>query len=151
MTCTHRTTRPKNHVYTRSNLDNVINNFFNTAFGEVAPAKRNHFKGNVPTNVLKFNDRFELRLALPGLDKEDIQIDLDKDLLHVSSQGTKESKDRAYRHQEFKRRAFKKTFHLHEHIEGAAIEARFSAGVLIITLPLKEEEVPTPPKTINIH
>ena len=97
-------------------------------------------KYNVPANVAETDTAYEIHLYALGFDKANISITVVDDVLHVS--GTREIPE-DYRpnfiRQEFPIKSFEKEFHLNEGINTTGIVAKQEAGVLIITLPKKEE------------
>ena len=95
------------------------------------------------TNITENEQAFLLEMAVPGFSKEDFKINLEKDILTVSSQKEKNEKheeknDKAYRMREFGRRNFCRSFSLPEAVDKDSIKAEYQNGILMITLPKKE-------------
>ena len=148
MTCTYsKTRRPVRYTPQYSNW---INEFFNTAVGDVVQNADKRYTTNPATNVLEYDDRFELKLALPGFAKKDIAIELDKDVLKVASDATSEEETK-YRLREFNYAGFKKHFKIPKTVKRDAVHAGFADGILTITLNKKDEEIPQPAKNITIN
>lgn len=105
-------------------------------------------------NIREDDEGYTLELAVPGMDKEDFKIDLDHDLLSISSEEKSTSedqdKDGKYTRKEFSYRSFKRTFTLPETVDREAIKASYKDGVLFINIPKKEEAKPKPVKMIEI-
>lgn len=103
------------------------------------------------TNIYELNDHFEIELMVPGRQKEDFKISLDKNLLTVSYD-QKENKDenRKSLKKEFSLRSFKRTFTIDEKINSEDIHARYESGILTILLS-KKEEVKISPKQIAVQ
>lgn len=104
-------------------------------------------------NIKEDNDGYYLELAVPGCSKEDFKINLDKDILTVSSE-KKEEVDkelRDYKRLEFSYQSFERRFNLPEDVEGEQITADYLNGVLAIHIPKVEAAKPKPPKTIEIR
>lgn len=94
-----------------------------------------------PVNIKETNTGYELALIVPGIAKEQINIEVKDDLLIVSHDATTmENVDEKYIKQEFKMGSFKRTFSLSETLDAEKIAARFDNGVLFITVPKKTEE-----------
>ena len=147
MTCTYsRSRRPARYV---PHYGNLVNEFFNTAVGDIVQkADKKHFT-NPATNVLEHDDRFELELALPGFGKKDITIEVDNDILKIES--AIESKgDSTYRLREFNYGGFKKHFKLPKSVDRDSISASFAKGILTVTLAKRDEAIPQPAKSIKI-
>jgi HSP20 family protein len=92
-------------------------------------------------NITEEKDAYLVSLAAPGLKKEDFKIDIDGNLLTVSSrkEETKEEKETKFTRKEYNYSSFSRTFTLPEEISKDKIEAKYENGLLNITLPLKKE------------
>ena len=97
-------------------------------------------------NIREKNTNFVMELAVPGLKKEDFNIEVEDEVLTVSAtvpsdnEETSESKNERFTRREFQYGTFKRTFNLPETINVEDIQAGYSDGVLTITLPKKEEQ-----------
>ena len=106
-------------------------------------------------NVREHGDGFEVEVAAPGFDKKDFHIEVDNDLLTISSvRETKneETKDNGrYTRREFGYTSFKRSFALPEHtVNTEKIKASYENGILYISLPKLEEVKPKPAKAIAV-
>jgi len=92
-------------------------------------------------NIIENKESFEVDIAVPGMDKKNIKINLEKDLLSISSEveEKKESKKVNFTHKEFSYSKFCRTFSVPKSVDSNKIEASFENGVLNIILPKKEE------------
>ncbi len=91
-----------------------------------------------PVNVEELEDRYELHLAAPGRSKEDFQIGLQGDVLTITGRRREESdlgKGKNWTRREFKTVPFERQFSLNEKIDAEGIAARYTDGVLVVTLP----------------
>lgn len=152
MTCNHRTRTHRRQPVVVPHFNNIVNELFNTAVGDViTKSERKHFT-NPATNVVVFDDRYELQVALPGFSKEDIDLEVDNYVLKLAAKETEQTKADTvnYRLREFNYTDFKKSFTLPETVDTAKIKAEFNNGILFITLPKKEEAIPQPSRKINI-
>jgi HSP20 family protein len=147
MTCT--TNRPHRVVTTTPHFGNIINEFLNTAVGEVVQKTEVKKTNNPAVNVQEYDDRLVLQLAIPGIDKNDVRITIDADVLKVEAKSEAE-KEVTYRLREFNYGGFVKNFKLPEFIDVTAIEAKFDRGVLTLSLGKKKEAIPQPPRSIEI-
>jgi HSP20 family protein len=95
-----------------------------------------------------------VELAAPGKKKEDFNIELEDNVLTISSEARseKEEKDNEgkYTRREFSYSSFKRAFTLPETVNDYEINASYENGVLHITLPKKEEALPKPKRLIEI-
>lgn len=97
---------------------------------------------NIPAvNILENKDEYVVSLAAPGLKKDDFKIDVDGNMLTISSEKeeTKEEKDKKFTRKEYNFTSFSRSFTLPEEIFRDKIEAKYEDGVLRILLPRKEE------------
>lgn len=114
-------------------FDRVFNDFFND-FGRF-----NSFS----TDVIDKGDCYQLQADLPGFKKEEISIDLDSDTLTISAahnEDKKVSKDN-YVRQERRYNSYCRSFHI-PGIRKDEISATYHNGVLEVTLPKENAEVP---------
>ena len=141
-------------------LASVLDDFFSKGLSELSEISGQNFSPNRPSvNIIETDEAFEVKLAAPGLKKEDFQIKIDKDQLLVkvsqeeATNETEEKKEEAgpkYRRREFDFGSFSRSFHLPETIDTEVIKAAYTDGVLTITLNKKEEAKPQEPRLIAI-
>jgi HSP20 family protein len=97
---------------------------------------------NIPAvNITEQKNDYLVSLAAPGLKKEDFKIDVDGNMLTISSvkEESKEEKDKKFTRKEYNYSSFSRSFTLPEEINREKIDARYEDGVLKISLPRKEE------------
>ena len=113
---------------------------FDSLFNPVWEQRNNrlHFPA---TNVFETKDGFMLEMNVPGRNKENFQIALEKNLLTISydQKAEENQEDKKALRREFSYQSFKRTFSLDEQINSQAIEAKYENGVLKLWLPRKEE------------
>ena len=108
---------------------------------------------NVPAVNIRENERdFMLELAIPGFKKEDFNIEIDNEVLTISSKNKEEhkTKEEGYTRREFSISSFRRAFTLPEVVDTDKIDAVYEAGVLKVTLPKKEEALPKPKRLVEI-
>jgi HSP20 family protein len=96
-------------------------------------------------DLVQAKDHYEIRLDLPGLKKEDIEVTYQDGVLTVRGerkQEEREEKDGTVVRQERYRGTFERTLRLPEKVDAARISARFEDGVLELDLPLLPEAKP---------
>ena len=103
------------------------------------------------TNILENKESFELEIALPGVRKEDVSIDVNKDMLTIAHR-EKERKEGevVYNRKEFDYSRFKRSFSLPESVNTEGIKARMENGILSLVLPKKDEAIDRGPRQIDI-
>ena len=134
---------------------NYVPAYWDDFFNDSVFSHFNHNKHNSTSpavNVAEEDDSFKIDVAVPGLSRKDIRIDLEDDVLTISSEEkkTKEEKSPRTLRKEFNYRAFKRSFQLPETIDVENIKAKHESGILSIDLPKKEEVVQKAPKQIEI-
>ena len=104
-------------------------------------------------NVKETDDEFMIEVAAPGLDKKDFKVDVDNNVLSISSEKEfkdEEKQDSRYMRREFGYASFSRSFSLPEAVDAEKIKAKHKDGILMITIPKKEEAKRKPPKQIEI-
>jgi HSP20 family protein len=105
-------------------------------------------------NIKETSDKYEVDVAAPGMNKEDFKVELDGNILTISSEKTNQYQDRddeRFYRREFSYQSFQRTFNLKkEVVDSDKIEARYDKGVLNLIIPKKEEAKQKPPRLIQI-
>lgn len=138
-------------IVKRSNL--VFPSLMNEIFKPDWFGGMENLNSNVPAVNIRENEKdFELELAVPGRKKEDFNIEIDNDVLTISSElkHEDETKRDNYTRREFGFTSFKRAFTLPETIDADNIKANYEDGILQFTLPKKEEALPKPKRLIEI-
>jgi HSP20 family protein len=97
---------------------------------------------NIPAvNITEQKDDYEVALAVPGMKKDDFNIDVDGNMLTISSQKEekKEDKEARFTRREYSFSSFERSFTLPDEVNREKIEARYEDGILKLVLPKKEE------------
>jgi len=122
-------------------FDQLVNKTFPT-FQEDVGVSFN--KGAYPkVNVYEYDDKIGIVAEIPGLDKKNVTVDVEEDVLIIS--GDKHGFDSDGGKcitRELKQSAFKRSFNLGEYLDGKNITAKFKDGMLSISIPKKEPEQP---------
>src|SRR4051812_25555731 len=110
------------------NFNNVMDTFFNgfpSVFRDdfATPA----FKQSAPVNVKETETGYELELVVPGFEKENFKIDLDKNLLTISAEvkAENEVKTEKQLRREYNFKSFKRSFTIDEKIDAENIDAKY--------------------------
>jgi len=120
------------------------------------PINQGNNSGSVPAvNVKETNDAFELEVAAPGMSKQDFKVELDNNILLISAQKEEKHEEQDengnYARREFSYQSFNRSFSLPERmVKGDEIVARYTDGILHITVPKAEEAKVKPAKQIEI-
>jgi len=125
--------------------------FFNDrVFNNNYPAQRKNTSPAV--NIIEADNSFKIEVALPGLSRKDFNIEVEDDLLTISSVEKENTEEKMpnYSRREFNFSSFKRSFELPETIDQDQIQASHKDGVLTITLVKKEEVVQKAPRQIVV-
>lgn len=94
-----------------------------------------------PVDVLQSKDSFFIKLELPGMDEEDVQVRISGELLIIKGEKKKEAEDQEadYYRTERYYGSFKRVFQLPIGVSKEKVDAIVDKGVLKIELPKLEE------------
>ncbi|MCE5346274.1 MAG: Hsp20/alpha crystallin family protein [Bacteroidales bacterium] len=106
------------------------------------PVLSNRTSSMPAVNIREDEKNYILELAIPGVDKKDLKIDINEDVLTISSETKKESEDDkdGYKRKEFSFSSFCRSFYIPENVNRDKIEANYKEGILSIGLPKQEED-----------
>jgi HSP20 family protein len=134
---------------TRRSYSPFLSNLFDDDFFPVLTNRTS----SMPAVNIKENDKsFFLELAVPGMEKKDLKIDISDDVLTISSESkneTEEEKD-GYKRKEFSYTSFCRSFYIPENVNREKIAASYKDGILNVELPKLEEEKSKITKQIKI-
>lgn len=111
-------------------------------FDKMTNINRNRF---VPSmDVAETDTAFEVTLSLPGMNKKDINIKIENDVLTVSGERSWEHEEkengRTYHRVESGHGKFSRSLTLPNIVDNEDVEAKFKDGELHITIPKLEEK-----------
>ena len=133
-------------------LDSFLDNLLN----EIPSSDRYRDQSNCfnfpPVNISETKDNFELEFNVPGRNKEDFKITVDKNILTVSFDKKEETKHENKKQikKEFSLQPFKRSFTLDEKVISDNIGAKYENGLLVLSIP-KKEEVKAEAKQIAVN
>jgi HSP20 family protein len=141
----------------RNELFPVWSRFFNDYFDkDLMDWSDKHFSNTNTTlpavNIKENENGFEVEMAVPGMVKEDFKINLDKNVLCISSEKKLENErtESNYSKREFSYQSFSRSFTLPQSADESNIKAKYENGILFVSIPKKEEAKPKPPRVIDI-
>ena len=132
---------------------------FNSMLGDMFPRLHEEFgsdfflQGSYPKcNVINFDDRVEIDAAIPGLEKQDVQVEVIDGILTIKAEANQREniQDSQYVSRELKRSAFARSFKLGDNLDESDISAQHRNGVLLIVIP-KIKQVETQPSIRKIE
>lgn len=95
-------------------------------------------KAAVPAvNIKDAGDAFVLELAAPGYKKEELKVNVENNVLTLSSQRKQENEEerKGYTRREYNCTSFERSFTLPENTDGDHVKAVYTDGVLTLTVP----------------
>jgi HSP20 family protein len=131
----HRRAYPR--LFWNSPVDRLFRNDLLDLWGEDVPQ-------TIPSvNITEEKDSFLIEVAAPGLKKEDFNIELEGNLLTISSEKESETKEGDETKDKFFRReysysSFSRSFTLPENTDAEKISAKYADGVLKLNIAKKE-------------
>ena len=95
-------------------------------------------------NVYEYDDKIGIVAEIPGLNKKQLNVEVEEGILTISGDkhNTFENDGAKVLRKELKQSSFKRSFELGEQLDGEDISANFKDGVLSVTIPKKEPEIP---------
>jgi HSP20 family protein len=133
---------------------NVFDRFFND---NILGWNNRHFSETNTTlpsvNIKENIDEFKVEVAVPGFEKNDFNIEIDNDILIISSEKQIENEEKGEERvtkREFSYQSFSRSFTLPVLVERENITAKYENGILNIIIPKKEEAKPKTVKKIKI-
>ena len=119
--------------------DDFFDNFFN------APARRSYMPtASMKCDVKELDQSYQIDMQLPGYDKDDIEVSVDKGYLTVSAshkENKEDKEDGKYIRKECFTGSCQRSFYVGDAVKGEDISAAFNNGILSLTVP-KAEALP---------
>jgi HSP20 family protein len=120
-----------------TSFSNLVDRFFNES---IARTGGSTFVPKV--DVIENEDSYEIQFAVPGLNKEDFNIELKDNHLTVSGERkfTNEVKDKKFRSIETNFGSFSRTFSLPDNVDATKVNAKYDKGILELNIPKDEKK-----------
>jgi HSP20 family protein len=124
----------KYNPYVRNRYPGSFVNLFDKFFyDKLEDSSTNRFLPSA--NILETEKAYEVQLAVPGMNKEDFNIDLEDGKLFISGERNFETSEGTTVHQsEIHQGSFKRVFHLPEDADLKKISASYENGILNIAV-----------------
>ena len=105
-------------------------------------------------NIKETAENYEVEVAAPGMTKNDFKVELDGNMLTISSERInqkEESDNERYTRKEFSYQSFERNFTLQKNVvDTDKIQAKYENGLLHLLIPKKEEAKQKPARLIQI-
>ncbi len=134
----------RNLLSSRNNFDGLFENFFGRM-----PMERQDLWAPI-VDIVENNGNIEVKVELPGMNKDDIKVTIKNNMLRLSGERMQEEKtaEKTFHRSERYFGKFYRTIQLPADIDADKIKAQYKDGVLNITLPKPES---MKPKEIEIE
>jgi HSP20 family protein len=124
----------------------VFDNFFRDTW-DIMPAINNNHPA---TNIKESDKDFIIEFAIPGKSNDDFEVELDKNLLTIKSNGSISENDYNYMQQQFNFPTFSKSYELPDSVDLNKIDSHYRNGMLTIILPKRKEFHTQPKRLISV-
>lgn len=127
-----------------------FNSFFDAMMFDPRPFETPQFAGP-KMDVADLKDKIEVKVELPGMEKDEVTLTCENGILTVSGKRKQETEEKSkdYYMKEISSGSFSRSVRLPENIDESKIDAEFKNGVLTVIIP-KTEVKKDPVKTIPI-
>jgi HSP20 family protein len=138
-----------------SRLPNLFDDLFTKSLWDWSNLNYSDTNTTIPAvNIIEKDDGFEVEMAAPGMEKKDFSIELDNNVLTISSEKKSEKEETAQdkiQRREFSYQSFRRSFTLSkETVDADKINAKYENGILRLIIPKKEEARQKPKRVIRI-
>lgn len=118
-------------------FSDIMDEFFN----EAVSVRRNNFTPSI--DISETDNQFLISAELPGMKKEDINIDLENSRLTISGERSfkKEEEGKKFHRVETRYGSFNRSFQLPDNVDEESIEASYEDGLLNISIDKDEDKV----------
>ena len=117
-------------------INSLLNRHFDSYFPEAAYWEDND-KFSMPVEIADKGKEYAVCAELPGIKKEDLDIDIDKNFITINAEKKDENcvDEDSYKKSEFRYGSYSRTVYFPEEINIEKTEAKMDNGVLKITAP----------------
>jgi len=121
--------------------DTIFSSFFGPSFPTLFTQRTPRAVSATPqANIAKTDEGYTIDLAAPGFGRDDFNIDVEDNTLTVSAAyEVDNSNDDSVLSQEYSHSSFTRSWILPEGAQCEAIDARYEAGILTVSIPTTNE------------
>ena len=134
------------------NIFNDVNDWFNQITNNIPVRTYDYSIFHPDFEIQESEKEFLIRAELPGMDKKDVNINIENDVLTISGKRRESKKDenKTYLISEITYGSFSRSFTLPDDVLKEKIKAKMNNGVLELTVP-RTEPVKPESKRIEIR
>ena len=121
-------------------ISSILNRHFDNFYPEYG-YQEDMDKLSMPVEITDKEKEYDIRAELPGVKKEDLNIDVEKNYITISAKKEEETveNEKHYKKSEFKYGEFSRSVYLPQEIDIDKTDAKLEHGVLKIQAPKKNE------------
>jgi HSP20 family protein len=103
-------------------------------------------------NIKEKDNSYEIELAAPGMKKEDFKVELDNNVITISAEQKEEKTEEKenFTRREFSYNSFSRSFEVPTTVNAEKVDAQYKDGLLVLTLPKKQEAMVNNRKEIKV-
>lgn len=135
-------------------LPSLFDRFFENDIFDWSSRNYSETNTTLPSvNIKEDSEGYHVEVAAPGFEKKDFNIEVNNDVLTVSSEKKLENEtknEENFTRREFSYQSFCRSFSLPSIVENDKISAKYDNGILKISIPKREEAKPKPARQIAI-
>lgn len=125
--------------YNPFELKHSINDLFDNFFNFPKEYDQAEYLQNIGFDITEDDSAYHISADLAGVEKKDINVELDNNRLTVKAKREHANKDKKQHLQELFYGEFERTLTLPENIDSDKVKAKYNNGVLDINIPKTEK------------
>lgn len=116
----------------------ITSNFFDDAFDNFfKPVHINY--DNMKTDIIELDDGYEMSIEMPGFEKNEVEIALNKGYLNISAKKEEKEEEKKDKYIFRERKvAYSRSYYVGD-VKEENIKAKYDNGILAISIPKKVE------------
>lgn len=140
----HSCCNPKNETSSRGGLQQLERELDRIFHGAGATKRSDSQTWTPPVDIYETSDAYVLHADLPGLKREEIEVQLVENQITIRGSRKREAQpeEKGFRRYERAEGRFERNFRIKDGVDPTKVEAKFENGVLTVTLPKPEEAKP---------
>jgi len=124
-------------------ISSILHRSFDNLFPEYLFQKETDGMA-MPIDIKEYEHKYELKVELPGIKKEDIDIDINKTYIKIEAkketEKEEEDKKKKYHKSEFRYGHYSRTLYFPQEVNSGEAKAKLKHGILSISLPKLQKE-----------
>ena len=137
--------KPHTEINTlRDGMNQLFNEFMGPWHSRLDKEDKREMVFHPPVDIKENMDSYQVTMEVPGVNKEDISIEMKDSVLSISGKReiSSEEKDETYHRIERYYGSFCRSFTIPTPVDEKKIDAAYKDGILTISIPKKEEAKP---------